>query len=666
MAIERQVTVRVDLRASGNVGQQLDQAKAKAEGLVHSLGRMSAIRSPAGGFTTNMIAGMGAAGQLQALLTKAQSPAARMAVGMAAAAEPRDRAADMRAAMANATAAAASRALGLVTGDLGRRGPDPLARGLAKEAADAAKAMRSLPPILRSQQAPSGTSGPHGPPVMTSLLERNFTKADKGASGLKETWDGITRIGTAAAVAQAGILGLVAAASPDAFGTFTKSLQILSGEIGLAFIPGVVKVSGLLQDAARWFRGLDRETKQNIATWATWGVGITVAGFALVKIGGMLATVVSGLAKVGLALTSLGVGPLLAITGLVAAVGYLTNGFGLLGNSASKAADEIKRTADARQTLERLQRGEAATGEDFRRVLSEQQQSALIDHIINVPVPGQGVFVPERIEAMRRERLTSAETRIVAEAEAAGRQAPTGDALRRAAEQRVRMEYVDREIASAEARRAQLERSRPDVQGIRIQAAIESAQRPSGAFGSMVGVRAAGILEALGQSNIHPSVLSGLASHERRATMTAEQQARWEALTPTQRRLGQAMDRGLLGGNFSGDEGARQLREVVDFISGANDLIQTRAREDLMRYYRRTGLPDNMMQGRGPAVHVNYNPQMMQAEGMYERLLVESQKSELERQQLEIQREGLRSLQTIATNTTPPGPPPPPANQNPP
>ena len=86
------------------------------------------------------------------------------------------------------------------------------------------------------------------------------------------------------AAATAGIAGLVAAASPETFQTFTGSIHLLSASVGQIFVPMMINVSGWLQRVAFWFHGLSGETKSNIASLALWGVG----GLAAVAAGGLL------------------------------------------------------------------------------------------------------------------------------------------------------------------------------------------------------------------------------------------------------------------------------------------------------------------------------------------------------------------------------------------
>ncbi|MDE2010247.1 MAG: hypothetical protein KGJ09_09260 [Candidatus Omnitrophica bacterium] len=80
--------------------------------------------------------------------------------------------------------------------------------------------------------------------------------------------------------ANAAILGMVRAASPDAFNTLSGSIALLAGEIGISFIPQIVRASGLLQRAKYIVQGMDDGTKDSIVKWTMYGV--TLAGVGVV------------------------------------------------------------------------------------------------------------------------------------------------------------------------------------------------------------------------------------------------------------------------------------------------------------------------------------------------------------------------------------------------
>lgn len=66
--------------------------------------------------------------------------------------------------------------------------------------------------------------------------------------------------GAMAAKGFAGMVATVAAASPAALQTFLGSVQLAAGEIGIMFIPTIVQVSKVLQDAAGWIRSFNDAT----------------------------------------------------------------------------------------------------------------------------------------------------------------------------------------------------------------------------------------------------------------------------------------------------------------------------------------------------------------------------------------------------------------------
>ena len=61
-------------------------------------------------------------------------------------------------------------------------------------------------------------------------------------------------------IAFAGMVGAVAAAGGGAFETFTGSLKLAAGELGIAFIPVITLLSGWLQDLARTIRTVNDAT----------------------------------------------------------------------------------------------------------------------------------------------------------------------------------------------------------------------------------------------------------------------------------------------------------------------------------------------------------------------------------------------------------------------
>lgn len=97
-----------------------------------------------------------------------------------------------------------------------------------------------------------------------------------------------------------GMLSLASAADPfSTFPTFTESLKALSIEVGAMFLPVVDEMSGKLQDAAKWFRGLDEGTKETIGSVVKWTAIIGAGTFALTKLVGALRMVAVTIAATG-------------------------------------------------------------------------------------------------------------------------------------------------------------------------------------------------------------------------------------------------------------------------------------------------------------------------------------------------------------------------------
>ena len=98
-------------------------------------------------------------------------------------------------------------------------------------------------------------------------------------------------LGNAFAPAQQGMLGLAAAASPQAFNTFQGSLRILSATIGKEFVPYVIEASRWVQRVATYIREMDPETKKQIASWAATAVAVMGAVKAMSLLEGVMGTI---------------------------------------------------------------------------------------------------------------------------------------------------------------------------------------------------------------------------------------------------------------------------------------------------------------------------------------------------------------------------------------
>jgi hypothetical protein len=146
-------------------------------------------------------------------------------------------------------------------------------------------------------------------------------------AALSATSEKLRGIGNASAwtfgIGTTAVLGFVRAASPEAFDTFTKSIQLLSAEIGTSFVKDIIKASFHIQDAAHWVRDLSQETKDHVGHWIVLGTGIAGVGMILPKVvaGMQLAITVVGGLKAALTALNLSTGGTLAILGVVAGVG---------------------------------------------------------------------------------------------------------------------------------------------------------------------------------------------------------------------------------------------------------------------------------------------------------------------------------------------------------
>src|SRR5262249_37652841 len=114
-------------------------------------------------------------------------------------------------------------------------------------------------------------------------------------------------------------LGLVRAASPEMFQTFTGNLQILAGTIGLDLIPILGKATEFVAYLRDRWMSLSDSTKTTIATIAGVTVGVTALGVVLRPIGSLLVNIVAGFGKLGPAALGVtgGITAILAGTGLL-------------------------------------------------------------------------------------------------------------------------------------------------------------------------------------------------------------------------------------------------------------------------------------------------------------------------------------------------------------
>lgn len=241
-------------------------------------------------------------------------------------------------------------------------------------------------------------------------FSRAFDVAAMGGFGvfmrdMKDSFEkfgkGIESIGNKFPLAMAGMTGLVAAASPDVFQTFTMSLQYLAASIGTMLLPMFIDFAIWLQRAARWVLSLDDETKKNIATYIGWGTAILAGAFALsrlIAVGGMVFGVFGGLWKmlagipgllrgIGVAASWLMAHPVIAMLGLLAAVGTIAGGFAvtsiLSGDTAATPVPASEREAVRMRSEERVRGGRPSdlSSEEFGSLtLAERERIRGMSH----------------------------------------------------------------------------------------------------------------------------------------------------------------------------------------------------------------------------------------------------------------------------------------------
>ncbi len=222
---------------------------------------------------------------------------------------------------------------------------------------------------------------------------------------LRERTEAFTRAATYGfAGVSAGISALVAAASPEAFQTFTGSIRLLGASVGQIFVPSMIEISALLQKTAFWFHGLDEGTKKNIASWALWGVGalgaVAVAGtllrvLASLTIGYTASSLAAGsaaLANHGLAgsfnTVTMAAGRALAAIGLLRTIGAVAVGVAV--GERMQAADVGGTEAARLSPSERARAPFEAAGRFFGFGGRQQRVREGTDRI--VPGAGSGML----------------------------------------------------------------------------------------------------------------------------------------------------------------------------------------------------------------------------------------------------------------------------------
>lgn len=252
-----------------------------------------------------------------------------------------------------------------------------------KEAQDAFRRMEQALQGVRVQGDPVGE--------MFHKQKLKIDDAQKAVDKQQKSIETFRAIQQHAAVAfaggSAGLMGLAAAGSPQAYDTFTQSLQLLATTVGGSLVPYLMKLAYWFQDAAEWVRNLSQETKDGIAKWAVYGVaaaGVTAAGMKLISmlrsawavIGQGVAAVRTLIGVIQAASVSLAANPFTAwivgIGALVAIVGGLALAFHALAHGIESAS---AKAADLENILDRLASGGKATGKDIRATFTAQEQS---------------------------------------------------------------------------------------------------------------------------------------------------------------------------------------------------------------------------------------------------------------------------------------------------
>ena len=91
---------------------------------------------------------------------------------------------------------------------------------------------------------------------------------------------------------QSSIMGFVAAASPQAMNTFAGSAKLLSAVIGQALIPYVMKAAGWIQKMADYIKNMNPETKEQIASWVSYGAAVMGAVVVFTKLNDVFGLIV--------------------------------------------------------------------------------------------------------------------------------------------------------------------------------------------------------------------------------------------------------------------------------------------------------------------------------------------------------------------------------------
>lgn len=264
--------------------------------------------------------------------------------------------------------------------------------------------------------------GTSGGKTQAAAAGDDAKKADDKIKGLSESINRLGGIATRAFIGTgAAITGFAAAASPDAMATFTGSIHLFAGEVGMAFIPAMNKISGALQSAAGWFRGLSESTKGTIATVAFWTLGVSGAvmvtaklAYEVIKLGPVFSAAAGFIGKAFTTITAFAfANPIVAGIALIAvAVGALAYAFSRLAGASESSASAM---SHARTAIESLRGGGQVTEEQFGRLPARLQAQ------LRAAGPGGVTAIAEREAARLEGQLPALEQGSQAAQQARGR-----------------------------------------------------------------------------------------------------------------------------------------------------------------------------------------------------------------------------------------------------
>lgn len=145
-------------------------------------------------------------------------------------------------------------------------------------------------------------------------LDRLSKKVAEVGGKLGAFGAGLSAIG-AAAVANASRMNIGVARAVE---SQKQSWNTLSVELAKALLPVLDGTATVLDRLVGAWQGLSQQTRENIASVASWTGGVLLAAGAVAKLSGVLGPLVSGLVSLGGSLAGIGLGPLVAVAGIVA------------------------------------------------------------------------------------------------------------------------------------------------------------------------------------------------------------------------------------------------------------------------------------------------------------------------------------------------------------